>query len=950
MKLNVLDIVICRTPAFSLNDKIDDKWQELKELIFESSPSFYQAIEHMDLSSILTSHTKIGFTIWKYFNRAKYRATPFGGFAAFTSIPLSKIPSGPLVLNNTILSKYFIDWCEKDAYIDDFNKVVENSSFFQTNSTVYTIGDEIRFIRFKNDCFEMAYVTEFPELKALLKLCKQRSTRQDVNDFMKFKYKLNVKDIDILLAQLLTLQLIITDRFPNITGEDYFERLKIDRKSSHNIFSISERKLIGGEFDSTKIKDLSELIVFLQSNLPVTENTQLRKFRNSFGEKFKEEAVPLTVVMDPEAGVGYGNLGYHLNDPEFNEMKNALNDKHHNQLQINYTALHKFLLNGLIKNTIIRLEDFYGAEIENPCPLPNSFSAMFHFFGDQPVLSSLGGCTANALIGRFTAVSSEIEQFGQRTASLEMEANPDVCFFDIAYQAEKRVDNVNRRKKLYKHELPILTWSCEPSQIHLDDILVFIRNSEVILWSKKWKKRMIPRIPSAYNYTRSDLAVYRFLCDLQHQGIRSDLTFRIQQFFPDLEHYPRVVFKDIIVSPEMWLFPLDLMKVIEQDHISKSKIILENWLQKNGIDFPFRTGFADQTLCFNPEIEEDVIAFLNFCRQNRQIKIYITEALLPDETTIRDNNGEDYAAEYIVSYGHEGEVYSGIQNLTELGVNNQKSKKISLPGNEWLYFEIYCHPARGNAILLNQISLFVKEFRQDIRKWFFIRYDNPKPHLRFRVQLKEPSNGYQLIGRLNTLMEKDYLTGLISDVQIRIYEREVERYGIHRISRVEDFFWYDSKTVLMLLKKEHTVVQLYAITLAIMNKMLICCYDEIDSQIFFVSKMSDSFKKELNMGKDFFKKLNQAFEIHKESFGTAAPHILNKLFFRYEFEFQEILCLCDNESDKVNMMADLIHMHINRLFNADQRIHEAVIYHYLLKVLKSRRGISIVSKEYLREL
>lgn len=950
MKLNVLDIVICRTPAFSLNDKVDDKWPVLKELIFESSPSFYQAIEHMDLSSILTSHTKIGFTIWKYFNRAKYRATPFGGFAAFTSIQLSKIPSGPLVLNNSISSKYFIDWCEKDVYIDDFNKVVENSSFFQTNSTVYFLGDEIRFIRFKNDCFEMAYVTEFPELKDLLKLCKQKSTRQDVYDFMKFKYQLNLKDIDIFLAQLLTLQLIITDLFPNITGEDYFERLKIGRKSSHNIFSISERKLISGEFDSTKIKDLSELIIFLQSNLPATGNIQLKEFRKTFVEKFKEEAVPLTIAMDPEVGVGYGNLGYHLNDPDFDEMKNALNDKNHNELRINYTSLHKFLLNGLIKNAIVRLEDFNGGEIENPYPLPNSFSAMFHFYGDQPVVSSLGGCTANALIGRFTTASFEIEQFGRRIASLEEEVNPDVLFFDIAYQAEKRVDNVNRRKKLYKHELPILTWSCEPSEIHLEDILVFVRNAEVVLWSKKWNKRIIPRIPSAYNYTRSDLAVYRFLCDLQHQGIRSDLTFRIQQFYPDLEHYPRVVFKDIIVSPEMWLLPLKLMKVVEQYDISKSKIILGNWLQENGVDFLFRTGFADQTLCFNPKIEEDMIAFLNFCRQNRQTKIYITEALLTDATSIRDNNGGYYAAEYIVSYGHEGEVYSGVQDLTEFGLDDQKSKKISLPGNEWLYFEIYCHPARANAILLNQISLFVKEFRQDIRKWFFIRYDDPKPHIRFRVKLKGISNGYQLIGRLNTLIQQDYLTGLISDIQIKTYEHEVERYGIHRMSRVEDFFWYDSKIVLMLLKKQHTVVQLYAVTLAIMHKILVCCYHEIDSQILFVSKMSDSFKKELNMGKEFFKRLNQSFEIHKESFGTVSPAILNKLFCRYEFEFQEILSLCDNDSDKVNMMADLIHMHINRLFNADQRIHEAVIYHYLLKVLKSRRGISIVLKECLRKL
>ncbi len=949
MKLNLLDIVICRTPVFSVDDTIEEKWQELKTLISEASPSFYQTIEHIDFPSIETANKKIGFSIWKYFNRAKYRATPFGGFAAFTPIPFSKDDSSPLILNQNIFAKQFIDWGEKDKYIEDFSKVVKCSSWFQTNSTVYTVGDEIRFIRFKNECFEMTSVTEFPELTGILRLCKEKTSKQEVYGYMQSNYQLNVKDLNILLEQLLSLQLLLTELLPNITGDDYFDRLKIERETSNKVYVISERKLLSGGLNSRKVKDISELVKLLHLNLPTSGNSQLSDFRNAFLKKFELAAVPLTIAMDPEIGIGYGNLGNHLSDQELIDILDSVNEKDRQELQISYTKLHLFLLNALMKNGDIRLEEFENTKTESSLPLPNSFSVMLHFYGDKPVIVSLGGCTANALIGRFTIASPELEKLGQQISSLEEKANPEILFFDIAYQAEKQVDNVNRRKQLYKYELPILTWSNDPSPIHFEDILVGVRNSEVILWSKKFGKRLVPRIPSAYNYTRSDLAVYRFLCDLQHQGIRSDLSFKIQQFFPNLDRYPRVVYKNIIVSPAMWQVPADILKINDGDEPLKALTILGNWLQKCGINSLFKTGFSDQTLCFDPKIATDMIAFLLFCRQNQQKYMYISEALLSKEVSIKDDKGKPYVAEYILNYGHENRVYSGLQNFAKGKEQNHPVKSISFPGSDWLYFEIYCHQSRRNAVLLNQVAVFLKEGRQNIKQWFFVRYDDPKPHLRLRVQLKEISQGYLFINRLNSLLEQDFLSGLISDIQIRTYIREVQRYGSSRISLVEGFFYTDSRAILSLLAKKYSTVQLYAITLITMQRLIESCFEEIDAQILFVTNMADSFKKELSMNQESFKKINQSFQRHKESLVITIVPGLDKLHDRYEIEFVEIMNQCDNNTDKINLTADLLHMHINRLFISDQRIHEAIIYQYLVKILKARRGISAVSAEYSTE-
>jgi len=68
----------------------------------------------------------------------------------------------------------------------------------------------------------------------------------------------------------------------------------------------------------------------------------------------------------------------------------------------------------------------------------------------------------------------------------------------------------------------------------LSDLWVRYENNEIILESKKLGKRVIPRLSSAYNYNHSDLPVFRFLCDLQHQSIQSNLTLNLSSLFPAL--------------------------------------------------------------------------------------------------------------------------------------------------------------------------------------------------------------------------------------------------------------------------------------------------------------------------------------------------------------------------------------------------------------------------------
>ena len=92
----------------------------------------------------------------------------------------------------------------------------------------------------------------------------------------------------------------------------------------------------------------------------------------------------------------------------------------------------------MLSGNDIKLEAFEMLEDTKPLPLPNSLSVMFHLFDGKPVIESIGGCTSNALVGRFTVASKALVKSGKQTAAFESMANPGVIFFDIAYQARKK--------------------------------------------------------------------------------------------------------------------------------------------------------------------------------------------------------------------------------------------------------------------------------------------------------------------------------------------------------------------------------------------------------------------------------------------------------------------------------------------------------------------------------
>ena len=66
----------------------------------------------------------------------------------------------------------------------------------------------------------------------------------------------------------------------------------------------------------------------------------------------------------------------------------------------------------------------------------------------------------------------------------------------------------------------------------------------------------------------------------------------------------------------------------------------------------------------------------------------------------------------------------------------------------------------------------------------------------------------------------------------------------------------------------------------------------------------------------------------------------------YRSLMDQVIETCEHGSERNKLLVDLIHMHVNRLFSDHQRMHEALLYQYLVQQLKSKRAIALAQRKY----
>jgi len=268
-----------------------------------------------------------------------------------------------------------------------------------------------------------------------------------------------------------------------------------------------------------------------------------------------------------------------------------------------------------------------------------------------------------------------------------------------------------------------------------------------------------------------------------------------------------------------------------------------------------------------------------------------------------------------------------------------------LPGSEWIYFKIYTGVKTSDIILLEVLKPLIEEFKSEklIQKWFFIRYSDPKPHLRIRFNITIPNNYYILLHEISSRFEEYLNSGEISNVIIDTYKRELERYGENTIEYAEELFFRSSELILNFLEYDDEEKIMVALLFfdCILSELGLSSEEKIN----WIKNYDNAFKSEFNADKNLNNQLKKKYNnllpkyfelIKSNDFKDIRNLIINNIS-DILIVMEKILELEKKECLNVGMkdfFQSIFHMHINRLFVSDQRLFEMIIYDYLLKFYK----------------
>ncbi|WP_461452133.1 lantibiotic dehydratase [Mucilaginibacter sp.] len=990
--------IFLRTPALSYTAYNSSK-EIIKSHFFQlailfASESFYMELKKFDFDYDRLDK-KIKLTIEKYVNRMCYRPTPFGLFSSFTTIDWGLQTNN----NNCILGNNII-YINPDFQLQiNLGRELEllkdcRDILYFSNKSIYNIKNEKRYLTVRYDkqldrsIFSIASFKPDRLLNKVILFCKNGKNKKEIVEWISSLIDRNdgiIEYVDDLIAE----GLLISEMRPNFNGKKYFDRLlavtnnyddkndtlnlickykkladikqigfikpenlikdfsnPVDTKNKKSAFYVGYEKESSSELSIKYQEDLRDALFCLDKLTTPLQSKSLNDFKAKFRAKFEDQEISLLQALDREAGIGYDGLESNLFNSEL--LDGIQMDLESNNQNFVWTAVHEYFLTKLsskIGDVItISEKDLEKIKSHSNLKTPPSFSIIFRFFNNKIWIEQVGGCTASSLLGRFTHFNKKIFEKTLTITKEEKELNKDIIFAEVSCYNDEHAANIMTNAGIRDYEIPIEVHSPlkKSNIINLSDIMISLSGDEIILRSKKLNKIIIPRLSSAYNYNRSDLSIYRFLCDFQYQGLKSNYNFELKTLLPGLTFYPRIEYKNCILSPATWLLSIEEISKLTDSKNNESFTVLARDINLSQC-FAFTEG--DNQLVFDRDKPESIAMFINVIKNKNSVMLQ--EYFIDEAATVKADDKAPLIGQFTASVVSTSPTYVALNPIL-VNRKTNVTQRIYLPGDEWLYFKLYCHPSIANTILTKRIKPIINLFRKKsiLKCWYYIRYNDVDNHLRIRVQINK-NNTTELIQYFEKTFRNYVQKGSLNNFMVDTYKREIEKYGVFTITYAEKMFETSSDLVVKYLnnisKSETNYSELHLAILSIYNIINIFLPLNID-KINILNLIHENMKHEFEDSKQVKVQLDNKYREYSSFISNIEYCNTNIIKITGAKEFNAFL----NSTQKLRenaqylsknqlfkLIADIMHMHLNRVFSDKQRKQEFIIYYLINKYFLS---------------
>jgi len=998
-----------------------EKWLQedsVLEAIYIASPSLHARIDKWLNESNPVKRAKTGVTLLKYFIRMTSRPTPFGLFAGVGLGQLSDKTSinasdDTLQSRKTRFDLFMLGQLKAATA----RKAIKDLSYC-ANPSIYVCGNTIRYIEHydsqESKHYRLAAVERTEILDYAIEFCELPVSFSEIHLELRTKYNCFSHSELESYVKLLINESIIIAHLPlpvisNSPDEAMLELLKpydehkifkkgieqlndLDKSKKNNIkdyknivttleelpIKIQENKLFqvdivtgldNCELDSRIATSLRRKIELISRANTLVENP-LTPFIAKFQKHFGDQLVPLSKVLDDESGIGFSNdSGYEsslLVDLDLRIKEHSPKKEILSPLQ--KLILHKMNLPESKRAGIVQLSsqevEKAIANSDKSIPLPFSYAAVTSLFEQNDhqkiiKLISVYGPSAANLLGRFCHVDENLVNRVKGLLKREEEHSEGVVFAEVVYMPDGRPGNVVVRPRLRDYEIAFFADSDigDENLIAIGDLSIWIEDGNVNLWSEKLKKRVIPRMSNAHNFSSSSLSIYRFLCSLQYQQY-SIPTNIAPEVFSSFSIAPRVMLDNVVLHEKTWRFPhSELANVLVDNEYCVERYKL--FKKKYDIDDFVTFTVTDNTLTFNLL---NPVSFSLLVQESKKFNEVVVKESLSNQykSVVKDRHGARFSNEIIIPFENRlAEPYKMSCPDQHRGID--EGQRTFTPGSEWMSIKIYVGNNQAEHLLMETLAPIVRSQSSLYQKWFFIRYNEPDWHLRIRF-LGDPKVLYgKLLPEINKCLQSFVVNNATTRVELFTYERELERYGGERLLQVcETLFMLESELVTALLPLIHVQGDdlRWRAAAQCIDRVLSNFGYTIESKLQLITKLRNAFGKEFNEGRELRKQFGQKYLTLKSTLindfytaskfdqhrATSPQYEFWSCIFNWDNKYKE---MCKSAFFEINtsklkrdeLLASILHMLNNRFFSAYTREHEFVMYdilrRYYLFLIKS---------------
>lgn len=963
---------LCKKNNKNINELI--KKSNYEEGLLTSSRMLFESL-HNERNLSETYYSSL-----KYLIRASTRPTPYGLNSAILRGKISK--ENNLIINNNFnkVAKPDAEWLTKvifqvEKLLDDKLRVKVNNTLKFNKLTIekmwnsfYSINSSIGGKKIINNTKAIQKIRkiceyEFVEIKKIIEIMK-KDYKTISSEYLK-NFIINLLDNEFLISDL-RVSSVVTDQLAYVLDRikeysvvnNYFnELLKIKESfNKYNSRKVSEGsneyiKLLNQmknlcesnnyitidmyqndvvQIAYSNVKNIEEIANYLYDwGLTESYEKYVLKFLNKYGKL----AVKYLDLIDDDIGIGVPEIDT-VNSFKFKDdvtisfLRECLNHGENKEIDIS----------KMINTRFHNKDEHYSMELA------------VYMISDKEnikyIISPIVGSTCEGkLEGRFKYLFIDNEE-------KPLEISDEVMDVEIIYPpCYSRHLNVQTTTPSSRNILEYGTYTENTNfnHISIEDIYVFVdSNKKLRFFDCKSKKIINFKISNAYNQKFCPPIIKPILNIIDNQKVNVfSLYYEIYHLINGLnKHSPRVVYKNIIILPETW--KLD-DRFIENNHFVDFNKFCELYKEyKNQYNIPsiVSLGPNDTRILINTDDMNHLKIMYDILKKDNNLLIY-ENLFNSDNLQVKNREGKPFVGEFIFTL--ENNEYKDNRYMpSTILYSYEKEKEITyFPFENWLFLKLYIPRSMSDKLLIFHISDLYHTLlaTNQISDMFYIRYADPKEHIRLRIKINDGSSKiYKII--------KDFIYKLkqqeiIINCVIEPYIQESERYGgYNNISYAENLFTKDSLCCidLLKLKKEkilkNSLFDVYILScLNLLIDMRISLEDQIEYLSDFVmDKESNRIFRKYNNYQFLEKAIDSdLMELQNSSEGIRILTILSERSLSAYNYWMKIENSDFTFERKKGIIQSILHMHFNRLIGINRNQENQAIS-YLRKFLFMKKN------------